>query len=508
MNFMNEMNKTKDLNTRVLTENGAVGHKTTGKYLLDLNFSVASLRSMSANEVFNRFEKAFEEDPRLAMRWLFFARDVRGGLGERRLFRVCMMNLINKNPKMVTALVNLVPEYGRWDDLWCEMGIDPNIDDEIFNLVSEQLESDIYNYHRGKSISLLAKWMPSINTSSVETREKAKKFVKRFGMSEKSYRKMLSELRKYLDVIEKNMSSGQWSEINYNTVPSRANLLYKDAFLRHDNIRRQEYLDSLKKGEAKINAGTLFPHDIVHKCCHNSYDETVEQLWNNLPDYVKGNGNTMVVADGSGSMHCTIGDSKVTAWEVAHALAIYFAQRSSGVFKNRYITFSSDPKFVNLRSGASLRENISVARRNSDCSNTNIEAVFNLILETAIRSGAKQEDIPNNILIISDMEFDAATSGGYYYRFASPSETLFENIRRRWEKAGYKLPRLVFWNVNSRTGSIPVTENELGVALVSGFSPAICNIVLSGELDPYEALVEALMVKRYDPIEYAIEDFC
>ena len=216
----------------------------------------------------------------------------------------------------------------------------------------------------------------------------------------------------------------------------------------------------------------------------------------------------MVVADGSGSMHCSIGGSKVTAWEVAHALAIYFAQRSSGVFKNRYITFSSDPKFVNLHSGASLKENLSIARRNSDCSNTNIEAVFNLILETAIRSGAKQEDIPSNILIISDMEFDAATSGGYYYRFPDPSETLFETIRRKWEKAGYKLPRLVFWNVNSRTGSIPVTENELGVALVSGFSPAICNIVLSGKLDPYEALVEALMVNRYDPVEYAIEDFC
>ena len=506
MNFINEMNKTQDLNTRVLTENGAVGYKTTGKYLLDLNFSVASLRSMSAADVFAKFEKAFDEDPKLAMRWLFFARDVRGGMGERRLFRVCMMNLIVKNPKMITALVNLVPEYGRWDDLWCEIGINPTVDNEIFDLVASQLESDIFNYHRGKPISLLAKWMPSINTSSKETREQAKKFVKRFGMSEKVYRKTLSELRKYLDVTEKNMSSGQWGEIDYNTVPSKANLLYKDAFLRHDNARRQEYLDSLKKGEAKINAGTLFPHDIVHKCRY-SYDETVEQLWKNLPDYVKGDSKTMVVADGSGSMTCTIGDSKISAWEVAHALAIYFAERSSGVFKNKYITFSSSPQFVSLN-GGTLERNLSIARRHSECSNTNIEAVFDLILETALRTNAKQSDIPNNILIVSDMEFDSATYGYSWGsdRFNSPSEALFETIRRRWEKAGYKLPRLVFWNVNSRTGSIPLTENELGVALVSGFSPAICKIVLSGELDPYEALVDALMVKRYDPIEDAIGD--
>ena len=503
MNFINEMNKTKDINTRVFTENGALGYKTTGKYLLDLNFAVASLRSMSHKDVYEKFEKAFEEDPRMAMRWLFFARDVRGGLGERRLFRICMMNLINKNSKMVTVLVELIPEYGRWDDLWCLMGIDPLVDREIFTFVVRQLELDLRNSRAGKPISLLAKWLPSVNTSSKTTRELAKKFVKYLNMSEKIYRKMLSNLRNYLVVTEKQMSSQLWDEIDYNTVPSKANLLYKGAFMRHDAPRRKEYLESLKNGEAKINASTLFPHDVVHQCrCH--YDETVEQLWKNLPDFVKGEGNTMVVADGSGSMTCTIGDSKISAWEVAHALAIYFAERSSGVFKNKYITFSSSPQFVSLN-GGTLERNLSIAHRHSECSNTNIEAVFDLILETAIRTHSKQKDIPENILIVSDMEFDCATRGGYY-GFSSPSETLFETIRKKWERAGYKLPRLVFWNVNSRTGSIPLTENELGVALVSGFSPAICKIVLSGELDPYRALVDALMVKRYDPIEDAIAD--
>lgn len=510
MDFMNEMNKTQDINTRVYTENGALGYKTTGKYLLDLNFSVASLRSMGANQVFDKFEKAFEEDPRLAMRWLFFARDVRGGLGERRLFRICMMNLIVKNSKMVDALVSLIPEYGRWDDLWSLIGIDSSVDRAIFSFVSNQLKLDIKNVRESNPISLLAKWMPSINTSSEATRKLAKEFVNELGMTEKSYRKMLSELRKYLVVTEKQMSAKQWEDINYNTVPSKANLLYKDAFMRHDKDRRTEYLESLKRGEGKINAATLFPHDVVHKYGglwgeSRGVDETVEQLWKNLPDYVRGEGNTMVVADGSGSMSVPIGNTNVSAWEVAHALAIYFAERSSGAFKNKYITFSSSPKFVNL-TGSTLINNLSITRKHCECSNTNIEAVFDLILNTAIRTNAEQKDIPANILIISDMEFDMATRGGYY-GFSSPSETLFETIRKKWEKAGYQLPRLVFWNVNSRTGSIPVTENDLGVALVSGFSPAICKIVLSGNLDPYGALVDALMVKRYDPVEKAISQY-
>ena len=510
MNFMNEMNKTQDMNTRVYTENGALGYKTTGKYLLDLNFSVASLRSMGANQVFAKFEKAFEEDPRLAMRWLFFARDVRGGLGERRLFRICMMNLILENSKMVDSLVHLIPEYGRWDDLWSLIGIDNSVDRAIFSLVSNQLKLDIKNVTEGNPISLLAKWMPSINTSSEATRKLAKRFVNELSMTDKSYRKMLSELRNYLVVTEKQMSAKQWEDINYNTVPSKANLLYKDAFMRHDKERRTEYLESLKRGEGKINATTLFPHDIVHKYGHGTYwtrgplDETVEQLWKNLPDYVQGEGSTMVVADGSGSMMTPVGSSGVSAWEVAHALAIYFAERSSGAFKNKYITFSNRPQFVTLN-GGTLYKNIGIARGHSEVANTNIEAVFDLILSTAIRTHSTQADIPANILIISDMEFDSATRGNYY-GFSSPSETLFETIRKKWERAGYQLPRLVFWNVNSRTGSIPVTENALGVALVSGFSPAICKIVLSGNLDPYGALVDALMVKRYDPVEKAIKD--
>lgn len=504
MEFMNEMKKTQDIGTLVHTENGALGHKTTGKYLLDLNFSVSSLRNMKEADVARKFIAAFEEDPVLAMRWLFFARDVRGGMGERRLFRVCMKALAIRNSSLVEFLVPLVPIYGRWDDLWDLMYMTDGVRNAVVRVVRYQLAQDILAANRNESISLLAKWMPSVNTSSDKTRGTARILAKSLDLTERQYRKILSKLRSKLNVTETMMSAKQWEDIDYEAVPSQANLLYKDAFLRHDEKRRNEYLESLKKGEKKINASTLFPHDVVHKYGWGpALDKTVEQLWNNLPDYVQGNGSTMVVADGSGSMCCNIGDTRVTAWEVAHSLAIYFAQHSKGPYKNRYITFSSFPQFVSL-DGRTLLDNIRIARSHSEMTNTNIEAVFDLILDTAIRTNCKQEDIPQNILILSDMEFDTATRGGR--GFASPSKTLFDTIRNKWENAGYKIPRLVFWNVCSRTGAIPMKENDLGVALISGFSPSVCKMVLTNELDPYKALLETILNPRYDAIENAVKD--
>lgn len=504
MEFMNEMKKTQDIGTLVHTENGALGHKTTGKYLLDLNFSVSSLRNMKETDVARKFIAAFEEDPVLAMRWLFFARDIRGGMGERRLFRVCMKALAIRNSALAESLVPLVPIYGRWDDLWDLMSMTDGVRNAVVRVVRYQLAQDILAANRNESISLLAKWMPSVNTSSDKTRGTARILAKSLDLTERQYRKILSKLRSKLNVTETMMSAKQWEDIDYEAVPSQANLLYKDAFLRHDAKRRNEYLESLKKGEKKINAATLFPHDVVHKYGWGSaLDKTVEQLWNNLPDYVQGNGSTMVVADGSGSMCCNIGDTRVTAWEVAHSLAIYFAQHSKGPYKNRYITFSSFPQFVSL-DGRTLLDNIRIARSHSEMTNTNIEAVFDLILDTAIRTNCKQEDIPQNILILSDMEFDTATRGGR--GFASPSKTLFDTIRRRWENAGYKIPRLVFWNICSRTGAIPMKENDLGVALVSGFSPSVCKMVLTNELDPYKALLETILNPRYDAVENAVKD--
>lgn len=521
MNFMNALNGTLN-NVPSVTENGAIGYKTTGKELLDLNFAVASLRHMDEAEIVKRFTKAFFEDKILAMKWLFYARDVREGLGERRLFRVVLSHLIQSNPEMVIPIINLIPEYGRYDDLWCLLD-NPKSAFAVYQIVNAQLKQDLQNMAKGKPISLLAKWLPSVNASSPKTKEYSKKIRKALGMNERRYRTTLTGLRKYLDVVEVKMSGKNWSEIKYEAVPSRANLVYNKAFLRNDEERRREYLGKLEKGETKINASTLFPHDIVHKYTNgyqrvSSKDATIEGLWKALPDTIKGCGNTIVVADGSGSMTSRVDPkSGVSALDVANALAIYFAERSSGQFKNKYITFSENPRFVDFSRCNSLHEKLQLALSHNEVANTNIEKVFAMILVTAVQNRMHQEDLPQNILIVSDMEFDAcATSGeprlvkgwwGNYYdsTLARPTTTLFDEIAKEYAAHGYKLPRLVFWNVNSRTGTIPVKENDLGVALVSGFSVNVAKMVMSNKLDPFECLLETLNNERYSPVEEALK---
>lgn len=512
MDFMKEIKNTLD-NEKILTEKGAVSYRTTGKNLLDLNFAVASLRRASEPEIVERFIQAFFEDKELAVKWLFFARDIREGLGERRLFRVCFKALADIDESAAIKLVPYVSEYGRWDDVFSIL-TDENseINKVVYRLLVKQLASDQRNMRANKPISLLAKWMPSVNASSEKTKALAKRFCRDWGMSQREYRRSLSAIRKYLDIVERKMCANEWDKIDYSTVPSKANLIYKEAFMNHDKKRRIEYFEKLERGETKINSSVAFPHDIVNKymanCCYvkKKSDATLEGMWKSLPDLVSKNNNTLVVADGSGSMSCNVEPrSNVTALDVANSLAIYFAERSSGAFKDKYITFSENPQLVDLSKGANLREKLTIARTYDECANTNIEKTFRLILQTAIDSNAKQEDLPANILVISDMEFDISTR--FYFQneekqwiCVTPDETLFEGIEKEFNEAGYKMPRLVFWNVCSRTGAIPVTQNELGVALVSGFSVNIIKMVMSGELDPYEVLVEQLMSPRYECI--------
>ena len=489
-----------------MTENGALGYRTSGRELLDLNFSVASLRKATPRDIADRFIKAFYEDKIMAMKWLFFARDVRGGLGERRLFRAVIHEMAQSNPEYIIPLLSLIPEYGRYDDLWNLL--DTPLRDRVSKLVADQLVADQINMEDGKSISLLAKWLPSVNASSKTTKRYAAIIRLSMGMTERGYRLALSKLRRYLKVVERQMSAKQWNEIAYEAVPSRANLIYNAAFLRNDEERRRAFLASLEKGEAKINAGTLFPHDIVHRYMNYRgvlpYDATLEQLWKALPDMVQGCGNTIVVADGSGSMTCCVDRaSSTTALDVANALAIYFAERSSGQFKDRYITFSQRPQLVDLSNGKNLREKLAIANRHNEVANTNIEAVFDLILTTAVKSHMEQSELPQNILIISDMEFDYCAN---CMSGRAPDARLFSQIAARYRQHGYMLPRLVFWNVNSRTGTIPVRENDMGVALVSGFSVNVVKMVMSGKLDPYEAMTEVLNTERYEPIAKALEN--
>lgn len=507
--FMQNLKKiTEESGNVCLTENGAVAYKTTGKPLLDLNFKISSMRSMSEADKIKLMTSVYNEDKKLFIKWLFFAGDVREGCGERSLFRAGLKVITRSDPDIAKSLLSLIPEYTRWDNL-VVLADNSSIKDKVVEIIKEQLGEDMESMNAGKSVSLLAKWMPSNNTSSAETVSRARFLAKRLGISDREYRKMLSALRKYLDVVEVKLSAKQFGEINYSAVPSKANVKYSDAFLRNDETRRRAFLESLKKGEAKINGNVNFPYDIVHKYLCGGYgyvsniaDDTAEALWKALPDYVKGQGNTICVADGSGSM-CTAvgGGSSVTALEVCYSLAIYFAEHSSGQFKDKFITFSHRPKFVDLSECDSLNSKLKEMHKHAEYANTNIEAVFDLILKTAVEGNLSQEEIPN-ILVLSDMEFDICAASS---RSGKIGKKDFDEIKERFKNAGYKLPRLIFWNICSRTGAITVKENEMGVALVSGFSPTVCEMVLSDKLDPWELLLEKINSERYAPVEEALD---
>lgn len=505
MSFINKLNETlNDEFNLSYTENGALGYRTSGKELLDLNFSISSLRSVSDYQVEQAFAKAFYADKEIAIKYLFYAGDVRFGLGERRFFRIGIKFLAKNEPELALKVLSFIPEYTRWDNYLCLL--DTNLRNQVCEILAKQLFEDAGNRMRNENISLLAKWLPSVNASSPTTKRYAKILLKEFNLSESKYRKLLSSLRSYLKVVEVKMSSKQWSEIDYSAVPSRANLIYNNAFLRNDEERRREYLAKLEKGETKINAGVLFPHDIVSRYRDGRIyrsglkikDTALEELWKALPDYVNGNGSTICVADGSGSMVSFVGKgSSVTCLDVANALAIYFSERCSGEFKDKYITFSEHPKLVDLSKADNLRDKIAIALNHSEVANTNIKAVFDLILTTAIKFNMPQSDLPKNILVLSDMEFDYAVDG-------RADERLFATISKQYQEHGYQLPRLVFWNICSRSGTIPVKENPAGVALVSGFSPSITKMVLSNSTDPYECLLEQLNGERYKPIEHSL----
>ena len=495
MEFMKKMkNVLEDDFNYAQTENGALGYKTSGKALVDLNFAVSSLRTANNTEILDMFNKAYGENPELAIKWLFYARDVRNGLGERRLFRV----IFKDNLIAFKHLLKYIPEYGRWDDILECFGIDDDIDIFICRIIVVQLISDVRNMQNNQSISLLAKWMPSENASSQHTKNLARKFMRLMDLTPKQYRQMLSSLRAYLKIVERNMCAKEWDKIDYEAVPSKANLIYKNAFLKNDELRRLEYLENLKQGNAKINSSVCYPHEIVtqysqgsHFLSPNHLDTTLEEMWKSLP-IIPTDGNTLVVRDGSGSM-CYGILNNVSPLVIATSLAIYYAERAKGDFANKFITFSACPEIVDMSNLKTLYDKIRLVNTYNDCSNTNIEKTFDLILQTAISGRMKQEEIPKNILILSDMEFDKTCN-------ANSQKRLFSNIAKKFKDAGYEMPRLIFWNLCSRTGTIPVKENKHGVALVSGFSINTLKMVMSNKLDPYEVLVEQLMSERYNPI--------
>lgn len=520
MNFTDALNNT--TSNISYTENGMQGYKSTDNPYLDFLYKISSFREKSEEELnkiaFDFINSLGESELRkYLLKFIIYIRDPRNGLGERVLGRELLATLFKyfdfeNKEDIFTWIVNRLYDYGRWDDYvslvqslhLTEFGNQknkegiPHIQQLIISL-KKTLEDDLKNIEINASITLLAKWMPSINTSSYTTRSWAHFFVRNFDWSEKHYRQTLSKLRKYFKVTERQMSLQEWNEIDYEKVPSLANLRYKDAFLKHDEERRTDYLSKLANGKAKINSAVNFPHDIVHKYhfeydwwAHKykaKYDETLEQLWKNLKE-TSGLKDTLVVRDDSNSMTICIGRTNITSLEVATALGIYCAEHCSEVYRNKIISFSANPKYLDFSEKDSLHDKLEYLYEHSEVANTNIRAVFQLILKTAIDNNLKQEDLPKQILIISDMEFDE----GVDFK-GNP----IEESQQEFEKYGYKVPKLIFWNVCSRTNTVPIKTNELGVYLLSGFSPNVLSMLESGKLDPLEALFEELD-KKYKEV--------
>lgn len=513
MSFIEKLAK----NEKVTTENGATGYKTSSNVLVDLNFKVPSMRKDASN-AFDDFDRAFDEDREHTLKWLLYLRDIKNGIGERDSFRDILLHLCYTNEKFGTRFVSLPLEcFGRWDD-YIYVAYYTNsttVKSVILDKIANQLRHDLNNVEKHLPISLLAKWMCSANASSKDTRKIGRWLASNLGYTLKDYRKTLSNLRKYLDVVEVKMSSNEWHKIDYGKVPSKANLIYGNAFYEHDTSRREKYLDNLKNGEAKINANSMFLYDIVHKYMNNTdryfyyghpitYDDTLEALWK-AQNKVEGFTDTLVVRDGSGSMTSYV-SGNVSAMDIGDSITLYASENNKGAYKDKFVTFSSNPEVVNLSRCKNLKEKLEMLLKYNDCSNTDIYKVFKLVLDTAIKNKLSQDELPKQILIISDMEFDDMNNDFWGYSQHKLDKTLFEKISDMYEEYGYKLPKLIFWNVNSRTNAVPLQQNELGVILVSGFSKNIFDMVLSTELDPYKALIGVLDGGRYDCVKEIVAE--
>lgn len=472
---------------KTLTENMAVTWRSSGSENVDLFASIGALRSASDEEIVRRFIKAWAEDHNIALKILFYARDVRGGLGERRVFRVILNFMASLAPESIRKNIALIPEYGRYDDLLVLLGTP--CEAEALAFIREQLNRDLACLEAGEPVSLLAKWLPSINASSEETRAQAKAVANAVGMDAAQYRKTLSALRAEIKIIENNLREKDYT-FDYSQQPSKAMFKYRKAFSRNDEERYTKFLKKVEKGEAQLHTGTLLPYELVHAALQRptvAERKTLDVTWKALEDFTDGR-NALAVIDGSGSMY---GFGTPKPIEIAMSLGIYFAERNTGLFHDHFITFSMNPQLVQIK-GEDLTERVLYCKTFNEVANTNIQKVYELILYTAAAHHMPQSEMPETLYIISDMEFDYCTKDA--------GKTNFEYAKRLYASHGYKLPNIVFWNVQSRQEQVPVKMNEQGVALVSGCSPRIFSMVISNDLDPFNFMMKTIGSERYAPI--------
>ena len=467
------------------TENGGLTHKSTLNKCYDLFAFGGASRGRSEQDILDMFYDALKEDKLLAMKLLFYIRDVRGGLGERRTFRVILKSLANSHPYLVEKNIDLIPFYGRYDDLL--VLFDTKCEDKMISLIAKTLIEDC----RTDYPTLLAKWLPSENASSNDSKRLARKLAKKLTLSNREYRKTLSNIRAKIKIVETLLSEKRYNEIEFDKLPSKAGMKYRDAFFKHEELcdRYKEFINSK---DTKVNAKTLYPYDIIRNvwCCETYERKVLDKYWNDLPDYFDGKPCSILpVIDNSGSMVMNL-NGGVTPINVAVSLGIYCAERNHGEFHNHYISFSRTPKLIEIK-GKDIVDKAMSAVREVYYDSTNIEAVFDLILSTLKEGNLSSEYLPKHIVIVSDMEFNEGTRCGN-------SVTLMEHIRKEWAKEGYTMPRLVYWNVCSRKNNI----SDLGadnITYVSGCTPMIFKMIMSGK-NGMDLMLDTLNGNRYSSI--------
>lgn len=482
------------------TLNGAKTHGSSGDACLDFFAVAGGMRYRKPADQIRLFERAYIENPELAMKLLFHLRDIRGGMGERKLFRTLMRYVAVTWPQSARKNVSYIAEFGRWDDLLCLLGTPAK--KQAVKVIKDQLAEDEKALKRRQAgeedahISLLAKWLPSDNASSHRTRKTAKHLIQMLEMDKKDYRSLLTALRARIGLTECQLTRKQPEKINYEAVPAQAMLKYRNAFRRKDEERFNDYLAGVLVGEKKIHTETLFPYEVLRPFFKGGYwkrgsaigEDLLEQLWDHLPGTVT-NSNAISVIDTSGSMYCSYGPLKPAL--ISQAMGLYCAERCQGLFHNHLITFESQPHLVEIH-GSTLQDKLRYIGSLDWGGSTNLEAVFNLILDTAVKYHASQEEMPQVLYIFSDMEFNCA--------MRNADMTVYENARERFKLKGYRMPAVVFHNVNSWQMQTPVTARTRGTALTSGASTHMLEHRFDGNVTPMDHMLRVLNSKRYSMI--------
>lgn len=474
-----ESNKTR-------TENGAASNRSTLNECLNLFAAAGALRSAQPNRIENMLIRAYCENPDTALRILFYTRDIRGGLGERGTFRIMLHCLAGSFPASVIKNIPFIPEYGRFDDLL--VLFDTPCEAAMLAYIGAQLRQDIEKMRANQPVSLLAKWLPSVNASNEAHKNEAKRLAKALKMSEKEYRQTLSALKRAIGILETKLCEKDYT-FDYEKLPSKALFQYHDAFFRNDAVRYMAYLAAVSRGKAKMNCETLFPYEILKAAIlgdgNDERRSAADTTWEMLPNYCDGR-NALAVIDGSLSMYhgCSHSTAPIL---IAVSLGLYFAEHNTGYFKNQFITFSETPQLIRIE-GESLAQKARYCMSYNEAANTDLYAVFTLILAAAVKHHLPQSELPETLYIISDMEFDVGVN---------EDKTVFEDAKEVYESYGYHLPTLVYWNVNAGTEQYPVTKDDTGTVLLSGASPRLFELALSKDIDPLKMMLDVLNCERY-----------